>query len=379
MANRRETAHRIFAGELSRAVQTRTEDREFSPTYAISEAGSKISRVLIGGVLLDKENMGSEGDPFYRARVEDPTGLFYLRAGQYNPEGAKALAKLEPPCHVLAVGKVRTYSPEPDQVYVSVQPEIIKEVPESHYQQWVMETSRYLRTRLEGLKELQQLEEPTEEKLGQLGFSPRVAEGLALSHEFYGDNVSVESYVGLLYDSMTKILPEGTDMPERPSAAMPPPRSVVHSDPAESTALAVDGPRSDASRAASLAVEQASDSAVNFTTGKEMLRSKPNHSARPDEVPGSALAQTDTTLPAAPTDVTGNEALANDAGEIDREAVVTALIGHLDQDTEGALWEILAEAAQKKGIDSVELDETLNTLRDQGLIYEPTFGRFKLS
>ncbi len=364
MANRRETAHRIFAGELSRAVQTHTEDREFSPTYAISEAGGKISRVLIGGVLLDKENMGSEGDPFYRARVEDPTGLFYLRAGQYNPEGAKALAKLEPPCHVLAVGKVRTYSPEPDQIYVSVQPEFIKEVPEDHYQQWVMETCGSLRNRLEGLKELHQLEEPTEEKLNQLGYSPKVAEGLILAHDFYGKNVSVESYAGLLYDGLTKILPEGTDMPDRPTASMPPPKPAVKSDPSKSAALAV---------------EQASDSAVNFATGEEMLQSKSTKPAGPGDVPKSALAESETTLPAAPSDATGDEGLANEAGEIDREAVVLGLIGSLDQDTEGALWEVLAEAAQKKGIDSVELDETLNALRDQGLIYEPTFGRFKLS
>lgn len=379
MANRRETAHRIFAGELSRAVQTHTEDREFSPTYAISEAGSKISRVLIGGVLLDKENMGSESDPFYRARVEDPTGLFYLRAGQYNPEGAKALAKLEPPCHVLAVGKVRTYSPEPDQVYVSVQPETIKEVPESHYQQWVMETCQNLRTRLEGLRELQQLEEPSEEKLNQLGCSPKVAEGLALAHEFYGKNVSVESYAGLLYDGLIKILPEGTKMPDRPTAAMPPPKLAVRSDIADSAALAVAGNGSGSGQAASLAVEQAQDSAVNFATGEEMLRSKPSTATEPGDVPDTALVQPDTTLPAAPTDATGEKGLANAVGEIDGEAVVTALIGNLDQDTEGALWEILAEAAQKKGIDSVELDETLNALRDQGLIYEPTFGRFKLS
>jgi len=364
MANRRETAHRIFAGELSRAVQSHTEDREFSPTYAISEVGSKISRVLIGGVLLDKENMGQEGDPFYRARVEDPTGLFYLRAGQYNPEGAKALAKLEPPCHVLAVGKVRTYSPEPDQVYVSVQPETIKEVPESHYQQWVMETCGNLRTRLEGLKELQHLEEPTEAKLNQLGYSPRVAEGLVLAHEFYGNNVSVESYAGLLYDGLTKILPEGTDMPDRPTAAMPLPKPAARSAPSTSAALAV---------------EQAQESAVNFATGEQMLKSKPTKPVAPGEVPKLTTAQAETTLPAAPTDVTSDEGLANDAGEIDKEAVVLGLIGNLDQDTEGAMWEVLAEAAQKKGIDSVELDETLNALRDQGLIYEPTFGRFKLS
>lgn len=354
MANRREMAHRIFAGELSRAVRTHTEDREYSPTYVISETGAKVSRVLVGGVLLDKENLGSEGDPFYRARVEDPTGLFYLRAGQYNPEGAKALAKLEPPCHVLAVGKVRTYSPEPDQVYVSVQPEAIREVPEAHYRRWVMEACASLRTRLEGLKELQQLEEPNQEKLTKLGCSPRVAEGLLLTHQFYGDGVSIESYAGLLYDGLSKMLPEGADMPDRPTASMPPPAAA----PAAPTAPAAPAD------SAALAVEQATDSAATFASADTLAEGE--ETAAP--APGTPATEIE---PAASAEGEG--------GEIDTEAVTLSLIGGLDTDSEGALWENLAEAALAKGLDSVALDETLNSLRDQGLIYEPTFGRFKLS
>ena len=64
MARRREPALPVLAQELSRAHETHVEDREYSPTYLISEMGSKLSRVLIGGILTDVENRGSETDPF---------------------------------------------------------------------------------------------------------------------------------------------------------------------------------------------------------------------------------------------------------------------------------------------------------------------------
>ncbi|MEC9353960.1 MAG: hypothetical protein VX686_01730 [Candidatus Thermoplasmatota archaeon] len=74
MARRREPALPVLAQELSRARETHVEDREYSPTYLISEMGAKISRVLIGGVLTYIENRGSEDDPFYMARMIDPNG-----------------------------------------------------------------------------------------------------------------------------------------------------------------------------------------------------------------------------------------------------------------------------------------------------------------
>ena len=96
MAQRREPGVLVLANELSRAVEKHVENREYSPTYLISEIGAKLSRVLIGGVLDQIENRGSEDDPFYTARVIDPNGdFYYLQAGQYNPEGATALSKLE--------------------------------------------------------------------------------------------------------------------------------------------------------------------------------------------------------------------------------------------------------------------------------------------
>ena len=124
MVQRREPGVLVLAKELSAAIEKHVEDREYSPTYLISEIGAKLSRVLIAGVLDQLENRGSDEDPFYTARVIDPNGdFYYLQAGQYNPEGAAALSKLEAGVPVLCVGKVRARTPEDsERTYVSVQP-----------------------------------------------------------------------------------------------------------------------------------------------------------------------------------------------------------------------------------------------------------------
>ena len=77
MAQRREPGVLVLAKELNGAIEKHVEDREYSPTYLISEIGGKLSRVLIAGVLDQLENRGSESDPFYTARVIDPNGDFY--------------------------------------------------------------------------------------------------------------------------------------------------------------------------------------------------------------------------------------------------------------------------------------------------------------
>ena len=56
MVQRREPGVLVLAKELSAAIEKHVEDREYSPTYLISEIGAKLSRVLIGGVLDQIEN-----------------------------------------------------------------------------------------------------------------------------------------------------------------------------------------------------------------------------------------------------------------------------------------------------------------------------------
>ena len=59
MAQRREPGVLVLAKELNGAIEKHVEDREYSPTYLISEIGGKLSRVPIAGVLDQLENRGS--------------------------------------------------------------------------------------------------------------------------------------------------------------------------------------------------------------------------------------------------------------------------------------------------------------------------------
>ena len=87
----RERAHRVFAEEFNRSnIRTRGEG-EYSPNYVISPLGSKMNRIYLCGVLIDVENRGSDEEPFFRAKVSDTTGTFYLTAGQFNPNMATTL------------------------------------------------------------------------------------------------------------------------------------------------------------------------------------------------------------------------------------------------------------------------------------------------
>ena len=195
MAQRREPGVLVLAKELSAAIVKHVEDREYSPTYLISEIGGKLSRVLIGGVLDQIENRGSEDDPFYTARVIDPNGdFYYLQAGQYNPEGAAALSKLEIGVPVLCVGKVRARTPEDsERTYVSVQPESIRAVSMDEVNHWAIKACDTLMRRINANKAFGE----DDEALKRANLTGREMDGLELSKDFY-PTIAVENYQALL-------------------------------------------------------------------------------------------------------------------------------------------------------------------------------------
>ena len=79
----REPAKRVFASELREATKTfkNTED-EKSPMYVLLPTGERCNRVLVVGTITQKDKVGDQ-NILYRARVSDPTGLFFVTAGSY--------------------------------------------------------------------------------------------------------------------------------------------------------------------------------------------------------------------------------------------------------------------------------------------------------
>lgn len=138
----REVARRAFASEFNDAGYTFTEsDDERAPVYALLPTGESANRVLFVGTLTEREDVGEDSE-YWRGRIVDPTGTFFVYAGQYQPEAASKLRDLDPPAYVAVVGKPRTYETDDGTVRVSVRPESITEVDAATRDRWVAETAR---------------------------------------------------------------------------------------------------------------------------------------------------------------------------------------------------------------------------------------------
>ncbi len=307
MAQRREPGVLVLAKELSAAIVKHVEDREYSPTYLISEIGGKLSRVLIGGVLDQIENRGSEDDPFYTARVIDPNGdFYYLQAGQYNPEGATALSKLEIGVPVLCVGKVRARTPEDsERTYVSVQPESIRAASMDEVNHWAIKACDTLMRRINANKAFGE----DDEALKKANLTGREMDGLELSKDFY-PTIAVENYQALLYDCLTRLAGGDVAMPET----------------------------------------------TNFTGEFEpAAKTEPKVVEKTEEI---------------------IEEVAEPASGDDNEAKVLATIKKMDEG-DGIYYDDLGIAISVEGIDGPMLDEILDSLTDQGRIFQPRFNHYK--
>jgi RPA family protein len=137
----REVAWRIFAHEFNRSNMHISEGEERAPNYIITPTGVKCNRLFIVGVATEVENIGKDNN-LWRARVADPTGVFTVYAGQYQPEAAIFLSGLDIPAYVAIVGKARKYEPEDGSVYTSVRPEEMNDADEKLRDRWVLNTAQ---------------------------------------------------------------------------------------------------------------------------------------------------------------------------------------------------------------------------------------------
>jgi len=139
----REVARRVFAREFNDSNLQHGEPVDRSPNFVVTPSGVICNRVFIVGVLTDVENIGSEGQTMYRARISDPTGVFAVYAGEYQPSAAVFLSTATTPAYVAVVGKARVFNPEKDAYYMSVRPEEINLVDEYVRNRWVYHTALF--------------------------------------------------------------------------------------------------------------------------------------------------------------------------------------------------------------------------------------------
>lgn len=194
----REVAQRLFAKEfndstLSLASVSIDDVSDMnSPNLLISPTGMRINRVFVSGVITEVENLGSDAGKerdLWRARISDPTGVFIVYAGQYQPEAAIFLSTVEVPSYVAVVGKARIYEPEKGSVFISIRPEEINNVESTIRDRWVVDTADLTLKRLDLLSKIlssvrhgKDLAESIEFK----GIDSELGEAILDAIEFYG-------------------------------------------------------------------------------------------------------------------------------------------------------------------------------------------------
>jgi RPA family protein len=218
----REVAWRVFASEYNASSLELKGEGEKAPSYVITPLGAMVNRIFIVGVMTDRQNIGTEAEPLWRALVSDGTDKFYVYAGKYAPEATLALSKIEPPAFVAVIGKSRTYSPQEGTMYMSVRPEKIVEVDQHIRDHWMLETAKATMRRIEAVDEAREMECPTAEELVKLGFSPPLADGVSRASPHYTD-LDINRYRGMVLEALEQLLPErSSDLPippELPSSA----------------------------------------------------------------------------------------------------------------------------------------------------------------
>ncbi len=198
---KREHAWRVFASEFNDASFELKGEEKMAPSYVITPLGGKINRLFIVGVLTDVEQVSESGE-FVRGHLSDPTGVFTLYSGQYQPDITEQLTSIEVPAFVALVGKSRGYIPDDgDMLYASVRPERIVQVDAKVRDRWILETCRRTKDRIEAVKEAKQMSEQMSSELAKLGFAKPVAEGVEMALSRY-DFIDEGKYVEMLKDAL---------------------------------------------------------------------------------------------------------------------------------------------------------------------------------
>lgn len=311
---RREPAWRIFAGEYNDSQLEIKGSGEKHPSYVVSPLGAKINRVYVVGVLTDVENI-SEGGELMRAHLSDPSGVFTLYSGQYQPEATASLSTIDVPAFVAVIGKAKTYVPEEGELYVSLRPELVREVHAGVRDRWILETSMHTKERITALSEAKKMNPVNAYDLRKLGYSKELSEGVVAALKHYG-TVDLHKYVSIIQESLQYLHPSReTQQPVRQKAKQAEERQTQQESKKKTTAK-----------------------------DKKQKKEKP-------------VVETQT-----------------DSEDIEKH--ILKIIKQLEGN-QGAAWDEIMKKCTKEGYEEDQIEEALTSLMDKGLIYEPILGTIK--
>ena len=112
------------------------------------------------------------------------------------------------PAFVAVIGKVRTFTPEEGTLYVSVRPELVREVNAEARDRWIIETCQQTKQRIQAMTEAMKMTQANVYDLRKLGYSKELSEGVVAAVKRYG-TVDIGKYVSLIRESLQYIVPAG--------------------------------------------------------------------------------------------------------------------------------------------------------------------------
>lgn len=139
----RKVAIRAFATEVEDAEKQYKEDEndDRSPNLALLPTGAEANRVFVCGTLTEKEDVGND-QPYYHARVVDPTGVFNVYAGQYQPDAEQLIRETDTPEYVALTAKLGRYELDDGGFNVTLRPENMTVCDQSTRDRWLINTAQ---------------------------------------------------------------------------------------------------------------------------------------------------------------------------------------------------------------------------------------------
>lgn len=158
----REPAKRVFSSELREtSYHFKDGTEEKSPTFVLLPTGERCNRIFLIGAMTEKKK--SDGDMvFYKIKVKDPSGFFYVSAGSYQQEAMHQIASIEFPAeapptgpfpYVAVIGKPNVFQAPDGRFLVSVRAESVAAVDKAMYNCWILDTATRTLERLESTGE----------------------------------------------------------------------------------------------------------------------------------------------------------------------------------------------------------------------------------
>lgn len=133
---KREPAMPVLIKDILLSTEESPIEEDGPRAYQITPTGACLYRAIISGVLMEMDDIGSEGSRLFRLRVADPTGGISFTVGRFNPGLIDMISSMEAPCFVTVVGKVTRFDSRKGDRVVTINPESIVRIDKEERDSW---------------------------------------------------------------------------------------------------------------------------------------------------------------------------------------------------------------------------------------------------